>query len=133
MNDIAPFVRHMLLCDDADRDPKDPGKVNIFGLLTAVSRQGVDLAFPVKHSFTVYLVLTGGRGEGEMQIVATLADSGAGIYESPRYSIRFDNDPLKTKGVIVYVHTCSFPQAGLYWVEFWYNGKMLAHEALEVR
>ncbi len=133
MADVAPFVRHMLLCEDAEQNPHDPTKVNIFGLLSAVRAQGTPPVFPVRHSFTIYLALTEGRGEGELQVIVAMADSGQRIYESPRYPIQFGNDPLKVKGVIVYVHTCAFPQTGLYWVELWYNGVKIDHEALEVK
>ena len=132
MNGIRPFVRHMILCDEARESPTKPGKVGIFGLLSAIRTQGPETSFPIMHTFTVYLMLTGGRGEGEIRIMVWRADPGERIYESPPYSIRFANDPLRVFGVVIHVGTCSFPQSGLYWVEFWYNEEMIAHEPLEV-
>jgi hypothetical protein len=45
------------------------------------------------------------------------ADSATRIYESPQYQLIFDNDPLKVQGIVIRVHTCTFPESGLYWVE----------------
>ncbi len=122
----------MLLCDDAQPNPSNPKKVDVHGLLSVIQSITDPFVYPRVHSFTIYLALTEGRGEGELQIVVASADSAAKIYKSPSYSIRFTNDPLCVYGVIVYVHTCSFPQAGLYWVECWYNGTMIDHQPLEV-
>jgi hypothetical protein len=132
MNDITPFVRHMLLCEDAQANPGNPKKVDVFGLLSAIRGPGDSTEFPLCHSFTVYLALTEGRNEGQLQIVVTSANSGEKIYESPHFSIRFTDDPLRVFGIVIHVTTCSFPRSGLYWVELWYNDKMLTHQPVEV-
>ena len=133
MNEFTPFVRHMLLCDHAQSHPGNSRKVNIFGLLHGIRSDGELSSFPLNHSFTVYLALTEGRGDGQMQIAVTLADTGKVVYESPAYSVEFDNDPLRVFGVIIHVTTCSFPHSGLYFVEFRYNGHVLARQPVEVK
>jgi hypothetical protein len=46
MNTVDPVVRHMLLCDDVQRDPGDPRKVNVFGLVSTV-RAVAEAPFPL--------------------------------------------------------------------------------------
>ena len=130
MSDLVPYVRHMLLCEDARARSGEVKKVDVYGLMNAIRTEGA--TFPVTHSFTVYLALTAGRHHGRFQIVVTTAEAGERIYESPQYPIQFATDPLRVYGVIIHVNTCTFPRSGLYWVELWYNDKMLVHQPLEV-
>ncbi len=36
MSDVAPVVRHMILCEDSRSNPATPHKVNIFGMLSQI-------------------------------------------------------------------------------------------------
>jgi hypothetical protein len=128
---VNPFIRHMLLCDDARRRPGEPGKIDVYGLLNTVRAEGA--AFPVHLTFCVYLAMTGGRGTGKGRIVVTEADGETRVYEGTVHEITFDPDPLKVLGAIFRIPSCPFPRAGLFWVEFRYNDTMLARQPLLVR
>jgi hypothetical protein len=123
----------MLLCDDVRPHPTNPRKVSVYGLINEIRAVGAEAAYPLTHSFSVYLALTAGRGTGEGQIVVASADTGGLVYVGGSHSIVFDPDPLKVKGVIFRITSCSFPQPGLYWVEFRYNGDVIARQPLQVR
>ena len=133
MSAVAPFVRHMLLCDDVRTNPADPRKVIVYGLVNEIRSTATEPSWPVRHSFSVYLALTEGRGAGEGRIVVTAADSGRPTYTGHPHRIEFEADPLKVKGVIFRIVNCSFPQAGLYWVEFRFNDHSIARQPLLVR
>jgi hypothetical protein len=133
MSGVAPFVRHMLLCDDVRTNPADPRKVIVYGLVSEVRSMSADATWPLQHSFSIYLALTEGRGTGEARIVVTSADTGQPTYIGRPHRIEFDANPLKVKGVIFRIASCAFPQPGLYWVEFRFNDYTLARQPLLVR
>lgn len=127
---MTPFIRHMILCDDARPRASQPGKIDVFGLVNSVTVGG---AFPARVTFCVYLAMTEGRGTGKGQVVVTGADEGETTYEGAVHEIAFDPDPLKVAGAIIRISSCSFATPGLYFVEFRYNGQMLARQPLIVR
>jgi hypothetical protein len=133
MNGIEPVVRHMLLCDDVQHDPDNPVKLNVIGLAN-ILRSTADPPFPFKHpQLCVYLHLTGGRGTGQAQVVAVHGDSDQVAFASPVNALSFGSDPLALVGVIFRMRNCPFPEAGLYWIQFRYNGKVIAQQPLVVR
>jgi hypothetical protein len=101
--------------------------------ITEVRPVGEEPAYPLQHSLSVYLALTGGRGSGEGRIVMVNADTGKETYTGQAHTIRFPSDPLKVIGVSFRITSCSFPEPGLYWVEFRYNDLMVARQPLLVR
>jgi hypothetical protein len=133
MSSVVPFVRHMLLCEDVRPNPARPRKINIYNLITEVGPTASGTGYPLRLTFSVYLALTGGRGAGEGQVRVTNADTGLTIYVGRRHPIRFAPDPLAVKGVHIRVTICSFPEPGLYAVEFWYNGAAIAQQPLLAR
>jgi hypothetical protein len=133
MKTIKPVVRHMLLCEDVQLSPTNSRKVNVFGLLSAVRVEDHVGAFPLQHSFCVYLMLTGGRGAGDGQIVVIHDETQEFVYVGTPHRITFDPNPLSIKGVIIRVPACDLPTPGLYWVCFRYNDEVIAQEPFEVR
>ncbi|HBI42689.1 MAG TPA: hypothetical protein DDY78_07505 [Planctomycetales bacterium] len=133
MSGVAPFVRHMLLCDDVRTNPVDPRKVVVYGLISEIRRVGDSPVWPLRHSFSGYVALTEGRGAGDGRIMVTLADTGRPTYIGRPHRIEFETDPLKTQGVIFRITSCSFSQPGFYWVEFRFNGQTIARQPLLIR
>jgi hypothetical protein len=112
----------MLVCDDVQTDPANPHKVNVFGLIGTI-RSVADPPFPLCHpQLCVYLVLTGGRGTGETTVAVVQADSDRLVFASLPHTLSFGTDPLAVRGLVFRILNGVFPEAGLYWVEFRYNG-----------
>jgi len=133
MSDLAPVVRHMLLCDDVRPDSNNAENVNIQGHVTRI-RSRDQPPFPLRHpSLCVYVVLSGGRGEGEFQIAVREADTDQVVFTSPGYRVAFPTDPLAVVGLIFRVRDCPFPRPGLYVVHLEFNVRSLAQEPLVVR
>ena len=132
MSDLEPVVRHMLLCDDVQHDPSGPRKVNVFGLTNTI-RSHASPPFPFyQPQLTIYLALTGGRGTGDVVIAGVQGDSDSLVFATPPYTISFGSNPLAVRGMIIRVQNCPFPDPGLYWIEFRYNGRTLARQPLLV-
>ena len=133
MSDIEPIVRHMLLCDDVHPDADNPHKMNVQGLVNTIGAQE-GVSFPLHHpQLCVYLALTGGRGSGEVMVAAVQADSDRVAFTSLPHTLSFGPDPLAVQGVVFRIRDGVFPEPGLYWIEFRYNGRTIARQALAVR
>ena len=133
MSDIPPVVRQMILCEDVRPDPVTPHKLNLFGLVNTI-QSFESPAFPLRlQELCILLQLTSGRGTGRANIAAVYADTDQRIFQSPAHSLTFASDPLSVAGVIFRVQDCVFPWAGLYWIQFRYNGKLLASQPLMVK
>lgn len=133
MNGIEPVVRHMLLCDDVQRGADQPNKMNIFGLVHAIEIAG-ESPFPYQHPIlTVYLVVSSGRGSGQVKIVGVEADSNNPVFHTPERPVQFSGNPLAIQGMTFRILGAIFPQPGLYYIQFWYNDIMVAQQPLIVR
>jgi hypothetical protein len=120
----------MLLCDAVRQRRNNPLKVDLLGLLSIVRPHG---EFPFRLSFSVFLEMTGGRGSGQGKIRVIEADTDVVTYDGDEFTLRFDPDPTTIHPVSFHVATCEFHKAGLYTVEFVYNGQELSHQDLLVK
>jgi hypothetical protein len=130
---MLPIVRYMLLCEDWSLDPANPRRVTIIGLVSnihALERPPYPL---LVRELCVFLVLTEGRGRGEAQIVCTFEETGQRIFQTGKRSVPFGPDPLEVVGVPFRVRDCRFPFPGLYAIQFWYDGVMVAERPLRMR
>lgn len=132
MSNVPPYVRHRILCEDVRPDPANPRRINIHGLLQAIRPLGSSALYPLRHSFAVYLMYTGGRGTGQGQVRVESEATALPVYVGQLHAIPTDPDPLRVRAIAIHIAMCSFPQAGLYWVQFWYNGQLSHQEPLMV-
>jgi hypothetical protein len=70
---------------------------------------------------------------GELSVRIVRHPTGQIIFRSRPRRVRFVNDPDDTSGVVFRIRSCSFPTAGLYWVELLFSGTVLARQRLSVR
>src|SRR5690242_5168770 len=122
---IKPVVRYMLLCDDWRIDAANNRRITIIGLISNIHALD-DPPFPLLHrEMCVFLALTNGHGQGEGNIVCVFESSGNEIFATSSRPIAFGPDPLEVLGVVFRVRDISFPQAGLYSVQFWYEDQLV--------
>ena len=133
MANIDPVVRHMLLGDDVTTDPANPRKIVVNGLIH-VARLAQPVRLPaVIDQLCVLLLLAGGRGVGDAQIVGVEADTDQPVFRSAVFQITYPPDPLEIVTRLFRLQQCVVPRAGLYWIQFWHNGRLLAEQPLTVR
>src|SRR5687768_10023082 len=99
----------MILCEDVRPRPGNARKLDVFGLLTNVRSNSGD--FPAALMFSVYLVLTAGRGRGVGRIRVRSAETDERIYDGDDHTLQFSSDPLKLLGVSIRVARCLIPAA----------------------
>ena len=132
MIDLAPFVRHMILCEEVVRSPANPLRLDARGLMSYF-RSRPPGQFPVlAPRLYVYLEVSGGRGTGELQVEVVYADTGEPAFGSPARRYTFPDDPLRVVPLGFDLRGCVFRRPGLYWVEFRHNGRAIEERPLIV-
>lgn len=133
MADIEPFVRHMILCDKIQSNPDVPHKIDLLGLVSSL-RRAPGQSFPVRHEeLCVYVALTEVRKRGKGCVSVVYADTAKDIFVTKQYDLQEGTEPLDVMGFVFRLKQCRFPRAGLYLIQFKYNGKVLAEQPLLVR
>src|SRR5262245_52026744 len=127
---MEPVIRHMLLCDVVRKRTDTPLKFDLIGQNNNINPV-VD--FPFDLAFSVFVTMTGGRGSGMCSIRVTEADTSEVVHEGDEYKLPFTADPTRVHAATIRVRSCTFYRAGLYYVEFMYNGAELAHEPLAIK
>jgi hypothetical protein len=123
----------MLLCDDWQQDPQKRNRVSIIGLISNIRATG-DPPYPLLYlEMCVFLVLAETRGQGKARIVCIHEETGQKVFETPERTISFGLDPLDVVGVPFRIRNCSFPQAGLYAMQFWYESEMVEERPFRLR
>ena len=116
---MEPVVRLMVPCEDARVRKGSRNKIDILGVITTIGAPAE--AFPVRLSFSVYLCLTNGHGQGSGKIVIAEDEADEIVFDGDPRPFDFGNDPTALFGSTITVPLCLFPRPGLYRVEFVYN------------
>jgi hypothetical protein len=127
----APVVQYMILCNDVRIEGSNPKRLNVYGLMTQLESPGGAFPAPVPE-FCVLLALRNGRGHGSATLSALNEDTGSACWNSVTLPINFGPNPLETRWLSFRVSDVTFPNAGVYAVEFRYNGAVLASQSLIV-
>ena len=130
---LLPLVRHMLVCEHAEATPSNPRRANIYALFANVVVKNVAGAFPCRIGFSVYVMLTDCRRSGTGRIVVTEASSGEVCYNGIPFQVVLSSDPLEVYGLVFRIADCVIPRAGLYWIEFEFNGVPIGQEPILVK
>ncbi len=127
---MEPEVRHFLLCDDVRTDPNNYHRLDVIGLITSI-RSHAEPPFPLVRPLLCALVLlTGGTGTGDLLLRVFHDPSKRVVFRSRPRQVRFAGDPEAVLGIVFRVRDCSFPAAGLYWVEAVFAGSVIARQKL---
>jgi hypothetical protein len=123
-------VRHLLLCDDVQTDPNNYQRINVIGLLSSIQSPGHSPLPVVRPLLCALVMLTGGPDSGQLILRIFHARTGRFIFRSSSRQVRFVGDPGAVSGIVFRIRNCSFPLAGLYWVEVVFKDAVLARQRL---
>ena len=130
---IKPVVRYMLLCEDWRLEPENSRRITIVGLLSNIDSIE-DPPYPLLYpEICIFLALTEGRGQGQGKMVCVFEESGQRVFETRPQPIAFPSDPLEVMALAFRIRDCSFPRAGLYSFQFWYEGDLVEERPLKMR
>ena len=129
---MGPEVQYLILCDDVQADPNQLLRVNVLGLMSRM-RSTAAPPFPFQRpTFCVLVILTGCQGTGELSVRIIHRETGQVIFGNVPRPVRFAGSPEDTVGFVFRVRDCSFPTAGLYWVELLFSGAVIARQRLSL-
>jgi hypothetical protein len=127
---MEPEIRHLIVCDNARVDSSNYHRINVFGLTTTVRSTAVP-AFPVvRPCICVLLIVTGGQESGVLRVRIVHQVSKRLVFQSLPRSVRFVGDPEAVLGMLFRIRDCSFPMAGLYWVEVVFGATVIGRQKL---
>jgi len=130
---VEPVVRQMILCEEVERDPDNPRRINIMGLMnTVIVPPDEPMPFLLRQ-IAVYLLLAGGRGPATLSLSAYQAESEEMVYETAGRSVDLGQDPLRAHGLIHRMQDVGIHERGVYCIRFRYNGREIAEQFFEVR
>jgi hypothetical protein len=122
----APIALGLTLCDYVLVE-EGSKKVSLIGSFIGIRAA----KFPfVPLPFCVFAPLTGGLGDGRVELSVTDLDSNEEIYSLVR-ALRFP-DRFVEVHVLFRLSECEFPQAGSYLVTLLIDGDWIAHRRLRV-
>lgn len=132
MATIPPFVRHMIVCDDAVPSSRNPAKMDARGMVSFV-RSHPPGRFPVVvPMLCVLLEVSGGRGVGELRVEFAHAEAEGVGFRSAVHLVTFPDDPLRVLPLVFRIRECVFREPGLYWVQFTHNGRKVSEVSVIV-
>jgi hypothetical protein len=132
MAGLMPIVRYLIVCEDVLVDSHNTNRLTLVNLISFILSG--DHPFPIRHpELCVFLQLRGCRGPGEGRIQVVFADTDALVFSTSTRQLPLGSDPLELASLFFRIRDCPFPEPGMYQVQFWYNGEVLAQEYLIVR
>jgi len=133
MNELQPIVRHVILCEDVVVNPDNPLRITLVGVMSSI-RSIEEPAYPLLYEeLCVFVQLTSCRGPGDLRIEIQHGDSADVVYRNRTRTVPLSRDPLEVLALSFRIRNCLFAQAGLYWIQVWYNGQNLAQQALVMK
>jgi hypothetical protein len=132
MAGLTPVVRYLIVCEDVIVDQNNANRVTLFNLVGFI--QASDHPFPLRvPELCVYLQLRACRGPGDGRIQVVFADTETIVFSTSTRRLPLGTDPLELTSLFFRIRECPFPEPGMYQVQFWYNGEVIAQEFLIVR
>jgi hypothetical protein len=124
---IVPVAKSLFLCDGTIGFPG--GKTDLVGLFNSMDATGFPYA---ADEFVVFVQLSQGLGQVPFHIDIRFAATNQLIYVSNVHQVHFPNRNM-TVQVAYTVPNCTFPQLGLYLVQFFCNNQWVADTTLLVK
>jgi len=122
---VLPRVHVMVLCDEIE--PSAEADVfDLRGVRTSIAAA----AFPYRHlQLCVYLQLSGHEGAASGEILIARADTDTTVHYQRIGSVQFQG-PLTLIPLAVWLMDCDFPDAGLYYVQAYFDQRIIAELSL---
>ena len=121
----APIAIGLMLCDQIIID-KDTNKPCLIGVFTGLAVHD----FEEPQRFSVFLCLTNGRGQVELELTGVRLDNGESIFRQT-YETSFPS-PLSVVNVSIRIRSIQFPAAGWYDFVVRAKGELIAQKKIRV-
>ncbi len=128
---LQPLIKSMILCEDVLPGPAGSGNVHLMNVFGAI-QPSAGSAFPYRFSqLCVFLQLTDAEGEGGGSIKIRSAEDDQLVFTTAEHRIQFA-DRLQLKWVLFRIKDCTFPASGVYFIEFYLDGRWIVDRAVRI-
>lgn len=135
MTSFHPVIRHVIACEDIQTSPINPRQVTLVNLVGSI--QSIEVPpYPLLYQELCFFVqLSGCRGPAQVEIRIVHEVTGHYAYSGPAtpWTAALPTDPVEVVGLPFRISNIEFLESGPYSIEFWYNGKAIAREPLDLR
>lgn len=123
-------VVYCIACDSIRPHHSNPARLTISGVMGHL-RSRSDPPFPTRcPEFSIFVLLAEVEPEIEIMYRIVSDATGAVIFQGPSRRRAVGGGPDQLLGLRFRVVNCTFPAAGLYWVECWNHGFRLNRQRL---
>lgn len=125
---VLPRVQAMVLCDSAEESENETGVYHLSGV-----RSVIESPFPAVVSLLcVFAQMSGHQGEASCHIEIEHAETNEVIFETEPRSVSFD-EPTSIVVVVFPLADCVFPASGVYYVQLYYERKLIGERTFHLR
>jgi hypothetical protein len=127
-----PSIRSLIVCEDILTVADNSLQVTLVNLVSTIRAVG-DPPYPaLQPQLCVFIQLTECRGPGTVRLEIRQADGGSAelVFATPTRQVAFPNNPLAVQGLRFRIFNCRFPRPGLYWVQFFYEDRLLGQQPI---
>jgi len=126
---VLPRVHVMVLCDQIEPSPAEGDVFDLRGVRTFIAAP----AFPyTQPQLCVYLQMTGHEGTAAGRAVIVDPETDLNLEETGQDVIEF-RGPLEFVHVPWKVNDCTFREPGIYYVQVFFDGKLISERPLLVQ
>lgn len=127
-----PSIRSLIVCEDILTAADNPLQVTLVNLVSTIRATGVPAYPALQLRLCAFIQLTECRGPGTVRVEIREADRGQEefVFATPTRLVPFPNNPLAVHGLRFRIFNCRFPRPGLYWVQFFYNDRLLGQQPI---
>jgi hypothetical protein len=122
------MLKAFVLCNSITDNPSGQEQKDLQG--AGLSGIKCTSPFPIKLTFWVYAQLSDQKVVGEVRLSIMRADSGERYFFRPL--VVRHRDPSRATVLCVRLYDCTFPQAGVYFLELWYDGVWIVDQRFEL-
>jgi hypothetical protein len=127
---ILPVVKPLILCEDVIHDP-GTDNIHLVGMFTRI-RPRASPPFPYRMPrFCVFVQLSDAQGVLPGWIEIEEASSQRTVMRTASHPLAFP-DRRSIQRFLFRIEQCPFPRPGVYWVQFYCDGTLLADHVLNL-
>jgi hypothetical protein len=125
---VLPRVQAMVICDAVAESDQEYGVFRLDGVRSEMEAH----TFPyTRPRLCVFLEMSGHPGEASCRIEINRSETDEVMYRTTPRAISFDG-PITVVPVVFRLRNCSFPRAGVYYVQIFHEKKLIGERRLRV-
>lgn len=125
---VLPRVQAMVLCDAVEASADEGEVFHLHGVRSVIEAP----SFPsTRPRLCVYLQVSGHAGEASCRVEINRAETDEVLYRTSPRGITFAG-PMAVVPVVFRLRNCGFPAPGLYYVQLFYESKLIGERPLHL-